>query len=271
MNNIVTIIGASGFLGSSLVSFFKNKNYSVIEIGRNTVVDSSINYGVIFYCAGVSIDFQTRIFDTIDAHVMRLRKWLENATFDKFVYISSTRTYIGQEDTSEDRELFIINKNDIYNQTKMMGELVCSSSKRSIVILRLSNVVGYDENSPYFLWSVFRQAKQNQNINIQESNVSIRDYLYLDDFLSIAHRISIQFIEGIYNVASSINMNHSRLETIITKQSPYKWAYGQKVITHPIISNEKIKKDLSFQFSNPYDFIDKLFNQYMTGKANNDK
>ncbi len=66
-------------------------------------------------------------------------------------------------------------------------------------------------------------------------------------------------------------MEHLSLETIITRQHPSTWSYGNKTITHPIISNKKIKNDLSFQFSNPNDFIDNLFNQYITGKANNDK
>ena len=267
----ITIVGAAGFIGSNLSKFFKKLGYEVAEIYKNYQILPQENYGIVFYCAGVSIDFQGRIFDTLDAHVMQLRDWLERAQFDKFIYISSTRMYIGQEDTSENRDFFIMDKNDIYNQTKMMGELACLFSKRPVIVLRVSNVVGYDEISPYFLWNVFRQAKQNKNIKIQESKLSVRDYLYLDDLLSIAYKITTHSIEGIYNVASSINTSHLSLENIINKQHPCKWSYGEKTIALPVICTKKIEKDLAFQFSNPSNFIDKLFNQYMIGRYNDEK
>jgi len=270
MNNIVTVIGAFGFLGSNIVSFFKKKNYFVIEINKDTAFDLTINYGIIFYCAGVAVDFQSRVFDTIDAHVMQLRVWLEKIKFDKFIYMSSARMYMGQEDSSEDKDLYIINKNDIYNQTKMMGELVCLSSKRPVVILRVSNVVGYDENSPYFLWSIFREAKLKQNITVQESSISVRDYVLLADFLFLLQKITVCSIEGIYNVASSVNINHLKLASIVNKHCVCKWTYGEKTVTYPIICNEKIKKDLFFHFSDPHEFIDNLFHQYTIGRENND-
>lgn len=265
MRTVITIVGSQGFIGRKLSLFFKKNNYSVIEIDRNTKLDSNINYGTVFYCAGICVDFQKRIFDTVDAHIVGLRNWLEKCIFDKFVYISSTRIYVGQQSTCENTDFFVTHKNDIYCHTKLMGELACLSSERSTIILRLSNIIGYDEKSPYFLWSVFRQAKNSKAVILEETLNSHRDYLSVDDFLLIADRISSQNMQGIYNVASSINTNHSTLEDIINDKFNCSWSYGQKSITHPKISNYKIISECGLQLSDPHVFINNLFNQYLAG------
>ena len=65
---MVTILGSSGFVGSNL----KNK---LVSVGINTYTPhrseelSGKNLGHVIYCIGLTADFRTKPFETIEAHV----------------------------------------------------------------------------------------------------------------------------------------------------------------------------------------------------------
>ena len=88
-----TIFGSRGFIGSNLLQKLKHSNVECYtpDIHNNEILKE--NLGHVIYAIGLTADFRERQFDTVEAHVCLLHDLLKNATFDSFLYLSSTRVY----------------------------------------------------------------------------------------------------------------------------------------------------------------------------------
>src|SRR5437868_14664917 len=90
---MITVLGASGFIGSHIVRELEQrgeKYYAPAKV--ETIWDKDL--GNIIYCIGLTADFRTRPFDTVEAHVCKLNELLKRGRFDSLLYLSSTRVYI---------------------------------------------------------------------------------------------------------------------------------------------------------------------------------
>jgi len=143
-----TVLGARGFVGSHLVSFLENEGADCITPARAEQLDGG-NLGHVIYCIGLTADFRTRTFDTVESHVCALLDILKNCYYDSFLYLSSTRVYKNAQSTNEEAALRVTphNPDDMYNISKIMGESLCLTiDNPSVRIARMSNVVGYNAN-----------------------------------------------------------------------------------------------------------------------------
>jgi nucleoside-diphosphate-sugar epimerase len=121
-----TILGARGFIGSHLVSFLEHKGVECFApAGEEHLYGRDL--GHIIYCIGLTADFRTRTFDTVEAHVCALLDILKNCRYDSFLYLSSTRVYKNAQSTNEETMLAVdpCNPDDIYDISKIMGESLC--------------------------------------------------------------------------------------------------------------------------------------------------
>ena len=67
-----TVIGASGFLGSRLVTALTASGHEVYAPTRDDPALFTRPLVRVFYCAGLTGDFIARPFDTVEAHVSLL-------------------------------------------------------------------------------------------------------------------------------------------------------------------------------------------------------
>ncbi len=261
----ITIVGAAGFIGSNLSNFFKNLGYEVVEIYKSYQILPKKNYGVVLYCAGVTAGFRERPFDVINAHITNLVNWLTLANFDKLIYFSSARIYMGNKLGLEGVEDFIINRNDTYNQSKILGESICQFSKKNTAILRLSHVIGYDPGSPYFFWNVIRQFCSNSpNVSIDESPQSKRDYIFLEDLFCVIKKIIKLDKTGVYNVSSGIDIKNIELVSIINEIiGPKEVFFGKNESNFPSIENKKIVQELGVSVLDPKKVITMMCEKYI--------
>ncbi len=65
----------------------------VREIVRGDATWRGADLGHAFYCIGLTADFRSRPFETIEAHCGLLKEVLSGSRFSSFVYLSSTRVY----------------------------------------------------------------------------------------------------------------------------------------------------------------------------------
>lgn len=261
---MITIVGANGYLGKNLLNFFLNHGYKVYGFNKHDSICPRTHYGTVIYCAGVSINFNQRVFETLEAHVLLLKKWLEAPKFEKFIYISSSRLYNQLEIGIENIETLFMPVNDIYNQTKLIAENLCLNSQKQAIILRLSNVISYNPLSKYFLWNFFQHIKYKKKIIIEESNNSSRDYLPVTDFLNIIRLIEKnKEINGLFNLSSSINITHQNLLSLMNIKENEFVQFGDKENESPLISNNKISTFFNYIFQDPKPFISQLWQQYL--------
>lgn len=211
-----TILGASGTVGRALAAHLRAAGEDVFAPARGDEAIWHEDLGRVIYCIGVTADFRTRPLETIEAHVTVLHRLLAEAQFERLVYLSSTRVY-GAADAAdtlarEDRVLGVDphSGSDLYNLSKLMGESLCLHASRGrAVVARLSNVVGgADEDSENFLPSLMREARAGR-IHLRSDLKSAKDYIHIEDAVTVLAALAKGPAQGIYNVASGIRTPHS--------------------------------------------------------------
>ena len=211
-----TVFGGKGFVGEKLTDYLCSQGYDVSVPDREADIFGR-SLGHIFYCIGLTADFRSRPFHTVDAHVTVLSRLLEQADFDSFLYLSSTRIYANSVSTREDSPLMVnpSDPSDLYNISKLMGESLCLACGRErIQIARLSNVVGNGMGAANFLGMLIHEAI-NGKVVLQTNPESAKDYVLLDDVVQILAKIAFEGREQIYNVASGQQVaNYQLLEVL---------------------------------------------------------
>ncbi len=209
-----TVLGASGYIGSRLVSHLKSQGHPVWAPARGDTGIFSQPLGHAIYCVGLTADFRSRPFDTMEAHVGLLAEVLRRAQFESLLYLSSTRVYMGTGDTDEDAPLSVVpgDPSYLYNLSKLAGESLCHASGRAGVrVARLSNVVGpgMDAQSGNLVADLVRQAQQGTML-LRSHPDSAKDYIHIDDVVHWLPRIALSGRSMTYNVASGRQTSHGQ-------------------------------------------------------------
>jgi len=210
---MITVFGASGFIGSHLVARLQKYNLEFQAIERNDSLPSG-DLGTVIYCIGVTADFRSKPIETVDAHVCTLVELVRKYQFDSLLYLSSTRLYGSDDSTDEEEPLRVQpqNSSDLYNISKLMGESITLNCGRIGRVARIANVYGKDFTSDNFLPSILRQAVRREKMVLRTAPDSTKDYVYLPEVVEQLIFIAAQGTQKIYNVASGVNVTHRQLQ-----------------------------------------------------------
>ncbi len=261
-----TVFGASGFVGRHVVRYLRAAGHEVMPVSRDNFNEVHGDLGHCIYAIGLTADFRTRPFDTIEAHVSLAANLLRDADFQSFLYLSSTRIYANSSDTMEDGPLSArpSNPSDLYNLSKMTGEAICLSSGRpGVRIARLSNVVGPNEaGSDTFVGELCREAQQG-HIQLRTALNSAKDYIWIDDVSRLLAEIAVGGRQTIYNVASGVDLSHQAWISAIAAATGCSFAVDENAPTtsFPTISTARIRDEFGFTPSSVLDFLPLVLNR----------
>lgn len=268
-----TVIGGSGFIGQHVVKELQRQGLPHWEPAREEPGLLTEQLGHVIYCAGVTSDFRQRPFDTMRAHVGFLGELLEKAAFDSFVYLSSTRIYLGSPAGEEDTG-FVVHPKDpdhLFHLSKLAGEALCLQSGRSGVrIARISNVCGEDYGSGNFLYSLLADAAGGGEVELRTSLDSAKDYIGVEDVARLLIRISQDGKERIYNVASGVNTTNRSLVQWLKGVTgcQIRVRPGAPTVCFPPISIERIRNEFYFEPGDGEAMLRSLMQRYWDGKRN---
>lgn len=211
---MITVLGASGFVGRHLVAHLQARGQEVTTPPRGDDGLYVRDLGHVIYAIGVTADFRRRPFETVEAHVSLLAELLRRARFSSFLYLSSTRVYQGAAETAETARLGVqpADPSDLYNLTKLTGEALCLTRPDPAVrVARLSNVYGFDPESENFLPSLLRDALETGRVRLGLGRGSEKDYVAVEDVVERLADIALGGRQRLYNVASGGNLSNGAL------------------------------------------------------------
>lgn len=203
-----TIFGAAGFVGRRLRARLQAGGWEVSAPDKGDVGVFERDLGVVFYCAGLTADYDRRPFDTVDAHAALVSDLLRADRLDRLVYLSSTRLYDGLDRTTVDEtEPLVFDPSDprrVYDLSKALGEnLTVARSGGRGAVARLSNVYDWEEGAPGFLSEWLIRARAERTLKLASSPHVARDYIHLDDVVAALVAIAASRDgDRIFNVAS---------------------------------------------------------------------
>lgn len=263
---MITVLGASGFIGSHLVR-------RLTELGIRHDAPSRDenrlrqNCGDIIYCIGLTADFRARPFDTVQAHVCKLMQVLRDWEFDSLLYLSSTRLYGNELPTANEEDGFRFNTSnpsDLYNLSKAMGESIVLSCGRKTRVARLSNIYGEDLNSSNFLPSIIGDALAKRKVVVRTTRDSAKDYLSVRVAVQGLIDITTRGRERIYNLASGVNVSNGRLVEKLSNLTgcEVEFAPEARKVNFPVIDISRMQTEFRFQSSDVIGDLEGLVNFY---------
>ncbi len=137
----------------------------------------------------------------------------------KIIYFSSGGSIYGKQDKLPIKEIFNTNPISLYGLSKLTLEkfLISLSEDRKFnyLIIRPSNVYGYDETYPPnnskigFIHSSFAAIKDRKPISIFGSSGLIRDYIHISDLVDgTVCLISKEINNEIFNIGTSVGSSN---------------------------------------------------------------
>ena len=251
---MITVLGASGFIGSNMVSRLSNEGREVYAPARGEDLNGK-DLGHVIYCIGMTADFRSKPFETVEAHVCKLAAVLQTCNFESLTYLSSTRLYIKSESPENkllEKDDIIINgtdATDIFAASKITGELLAlNSGKKNIKVVRLSNVFGADFLSQNFITSIVNDAITKQKVELFTTPDSAKDYISVEDVCTALLKLA-EFTEpGVYNLAYGSNTSNEQILNELNRLTGAAISYApaaQRILFQEI-SNEKLTKAIGF-------------------------
>lgn len=201
-----TVVGAAGFVGVRLAQRLRAEGWDVWAPAKGDADLLARDLGVVFYCAGLTADYDRRPFDTVEAHASLVSRLVEAGRFERLVYCSSTRLYDGQrKDVVHEAEPLIFDPADprrVYDLSKALGEnLTLARTGGRGAVARLSNVFDWADGAPGFLSEWLIAARGSRDLELDSSPNIARDYIHLDDTVAALMAIAAAPV-GVFNVAA---------------------------------------------------------------------
>ena len=262
---MITILGASGFIGSHLAKRLQQYKLEFQAVKRNEAIPAG-NLGNVIYCIGVTADFRSKPFETVDAHVCTLLEFVGKHEFDSLLYLSSTRLYSGSYSTAEEEPLSVRpqSANDLYNLSKLTGESITLNCGRTGRVARIANVYGDDFTSNNFLPSILRQAVRGEKIVFETAPDSEKDYVWVHEVVENLIWIAAQGKQQIYNVASGANVSNGQLATKLHELTgcEIEFAPEAPAIKFPRINIDRVRGEFGIVPSSVLKDLDWLLQLY---------
>ena len=218
-----TVIGAAGFVGSRVAAHLRDRGIEPFCPVRDDPGLWDRDLGRIVYCAGLTGDYRTRPFATIEAHVSLLARLVGQAKFDRIVYLSSTRLYdllpdgVGREDRA-----IAVNANNpehLYELSKLLGEnLVLHRSGGRGAVARLSYVFGWDDDAQGFLSDWLRAARDATKLTLDSGPSVARDYIHVEDVATALVALADSGRTDIVNVARGEMLSNADIALVFKQR-----------------------------------------------------
>jgi len=214
-----TIVGAAGFVGRRLKARLERDGWSVFAPAKGDGSLFERDLGLVFYCAGLTADYDQRPFDTVEAHASLVSRLIESGRFERIVYLSSTRLYDGlsKAEVSE-AEPLVFDPTDprrTYDLSKALGEnLVMTRAGGRGSVARLANVFDWDPDAPGFLSEWLIRARRERAFTLPSSPHAARDYIHLEDVVEALIAIGRSGEPLIFNVAGGTLITNGEIAEV---------------------------------------------------------
>jgi nucleoside-diphosphate-sugar epimerase len=245
---MITVLGASGFIGSNVVAYLERSGLEFQAVARGQEWPAS-PLGQVIYCIGVTADFRERPYDAVDAHVCVLLDFVRRASFDSILYLSTARMYRGRTGVAHEDDDVSVNPlrfDDFYGISKVMGESIVLALGAKGRIARPSSVYGRNQANT-FLTFVLAEAREG-SIVLRSAPEEVRDYVGVDDVAEVLVKIALGGRERIYNIASGVSVTNAALADAIARHTGCSVTFAPDAApaVFPRIDNERIRSEFGF-------------------------
>lgn len=225
----LVIIGASGFVGKSLLNFSVSRNYHAVpvsslscnllfEASKKTLKDIiSADDNIVMLAA--KTPEKLKGYNLVSDNITMLRNFLDvicEIKFRHLVYISSDSIFSFQDEIINEQSLKI--PETLYGYSHLVREEMLKSAGlgKKLTILRPCAIYGDgDAHNAYGVMRFIREALSQQRITIFGDGEDLRDHVFVDDLAICINSAFENQIYGEYNYATGQAINFRNLAEIV--------------------------------------------------------
>ena len=256
---MILIVGSRGFLGSSLVSYFKNREGGVIKVDKNfsknqyniDIVDlqklenifkkNKIKFVLNLAAEPASSNSKKKLWNTNVIGNKNLIYLSKKYKIQKYIFISTSALFV-KDYKKPITEKTRPNPVELYGFSKLKAEQdIINSDLNNYAIFRCPMIVA--KNRLGVLSFLFDLIKSGKNVPILGSGKNLFQFIGVKDLINVIHKSLFKIEKEIYNVASSEKIS---LVSLINK------------LIKSIDSNSKIINVPDFGFSFILNFFNKI-------------
>jgi UDP-glucose 4-epimerase len=224
------IIGTRGFIGQNLMrNLVESKvDFDIFDLEQTrqkneldfapliAFLNNGHRYDNIIDCVGVKkLTYFNDVIDTglissILSQYEQLMDNLQKKSHGRFIYLSSGGSVYGNTNNQSANEDSPLNPISLYGITNTKIEKLLEPF--NTLILRASNIFGFKNNNNLrqgFIEASIYRVLTNQSIKIYGDGKTIRDYMYIDEFIDILTKLVQIDLTGIFNIGSGIGKDQN--------------------------------------------------------------
>ncbi len=262
----ITVLGATGFIGSHLVRRLDALGLDY-EAPRREDDLTGRDLGAVVDCAGVTARFRERPLDVVESHVCLIERLLRGSRSESLTYLSSAGLYYGGASPAREHDavrLVPVDPDYLYNVAKAMGEALTLSGHPRGRVVRLATVYGGSLRADGFLSQVLRAVVTKDEVTLGMALESSRDYVNVHDAVGCLIDIAVGGRHRVYNVGSGHNVTNRQLAARLTELTGcrVRVAAGAPRIAYPTLDVERVREEFEFRGSNLLDDLPELVRAY---------
>lgn len=262
----IAVTGSSGFLGRNLIDYLLRSGIETVAGYRTggsssglklvNLTETTLDYQnpqklfdfcsgakTLFHLAGPDAETCATRPEVIEVYLQETRQLFlaaADAGVSEFVYVSTAHIY---GESLEDRfaESSVCNPTTEYGRSRLVVENMLQALATlkgvELIILRLSNCFGWDDQESSSGWKLFtnnvsRSAVRSGTIRILGNPHTVRDFVYVGDVLEMLGKIASSSREplgGVWNIGSGDGLELIQIAELVV-QSVHKEAGSRPII-----------------------------------------
>jgi UDP-glucose 4-epimerase len=215
----IIITGASGFIGSALISRLKNENIEYIGLTRKkidglTQISEYSDYSDVKNSILIHLAQPNNLNNVSNGcEEIELLQRLLSKNWSHIIYISSATVYGDKIESPRSPDEVVFGYND-YTKVKLKSESLILN--KGGTCLRFSNIYGPNMSTENVISEIIFQCLNSEKIIIKDKYPT-RDFLYIDDAVNaIIQAIKLKPL-GIFNIGSGVGTVIEELTNIVLK------------------------------------------------------
>ena len=246
------LVGKNSFLSQNFSSFLRKKKIRYLSISYNKFIKLSHkrlkDYEAILNFS-TNNDFVRKKYAVKNDFDLKIAKMIKKTNI-RFISFSTSKVYKSAPNLKEESLKKPLTN---YGKNKLKSENEIKKILSNFVILRVSNIIGRNlkKNKRKVTMTFFDIIRTNLKKNkiIIPKNTFFKDFLFIEDFCIVLHKILFKKIKGSYNLSSGRKTYLHSIAKMISFITRIPITYNKEITDSFTLSNFKLLRALKIRYN----------------------
>lgn len=246
------LVGRNSFLSQNFSSFLRKKKIKFSSISYNKFIKLSYkrlkDYEAILNFS-TNNDFVRKKYAVKNDFDLKIAKMIKKTNI-RFISFSTSKVYKSAPNLKEESLKKPLTN---YGKNKLKSENEIKKILSNFVILRVSNIIGRNlkKNKRKVTMTFFDIIRTNLKKNkiIIPKNNFFKDFIFIEDFCIVLHKILFKKIKGSYNLSSGRKTYLHSIAKMISFITRIPITYNKEITDSFTLSNFKLLRALKIRYN----------------------